>query len=213
MIAFMQAGGIALYGGTFNPVHIGHLVSARAIQEYLDLARVIFVPAGYPPHRWSHELASPQDRLEMVRRAIAGEPHFDVTDIELRQGGMTYSMRSIEGLRATLGPGVTLYWIIGGDMLTDLRNWQRIAEMAQVCRIVTAVRAGVAIPDLSALADVLAPDQIDRIRSLIVSTPAIDISSTEIRWRIREGRSIRFLVPDSVREFIEQRGLYKPPTR
>ncbi len=210
----MHRGGVALFGGTFNPIHVGHLVCARAIREYLDLSRVIFIPAAYPPHRWTHELVAPHHRLEMVRLAIAGEPHFEASDVELQQGGMTYSLRSAATIRQTLGPQITLYWIIGGDALLELKSWQRLSDLVEMCRIVTAVRPGFEVPDLSPLLAVLTPEQVGKLRDLIIPTPRLDVSATEIRWRVRENRSIRYLVPDAVREYILGHGLYHdPPVR
>jgi nicotinate-nucleotide adenylyltransferase len=208
-----MGGNVALYGGSFNPIHIGHLITARAVAEQFDLRRVLFISAGMPPHRWAHELASAADRHEMVRLAVAGEPCLEASDVELRQEGMTYSMRSVEACRSEFGPNTRLYWIIGADVLPGIGSWHRIGEMMDSCQIVTTVRAGGEIPDLSLVASVLTPTQLERLRAGIVSTPRVDVSATEIRWRIREGRSIRYLVPEPVREFIEQRGLYRDPRR
>lgn len=211
MSGYRSHAGIALFGGTFNPIHFGHLIAARAIAEHFDLARVILIPAAYPPHKWPHELADARHRLEMCRLAVAGEPRLEVSDIELQQGGMNYSIRSVEEFRRALGPDVRLHWIIGADTLAQLRNWHRVRQMVELCRIITAVRPGFERPDLSGLLETLSPEQVTRIRDGIVPTPHIDISATEIRWRVREGRSIRYLVPESVREYILDHGLYRKP--
>lgn len=200
---------VALFGGSFNPIHMGHLIAARAVAEHLDISRVILIPAAYPPHKWSHELAGAQHRLAMARLAVAGEPHLEVSDVELRQGGMNYAIRSVEAFRDELGRGVRLHWIIGGDTLLDLRTWHRVREFVDMCRVVTAVRPGFDAPDLSPLLESLSPEQVARVRDGIVPTPRIDISATEIRWRVRERRSIRYLVPEPVREYIEDNGLYR----
>jgi nicotinate-nucleotide adenylyltransferase len=205
----MTAGGVALYGGSFNPIHVGHLIVARAVAEHLDLSRVILIPAAYPPHKWSHELADAHHRLEMAHLAVAGEPHLEVSDIEFQQGGMNYAIRSVEAYREILGPDARLHWIIGGDTMLDLPIWHRVREMVDMCRIVTAIRPGSEVPDLSPLLGVLSAEQVARIREGLVPTPRIDISATEIRWRIRAGRSIRYLVPDAVRHYIDEHGLYR----
>ncbi|GMV97715.1 MAG: nicotinate (nicotinamide) nucleotide adenylyltransferase [Phycisphaerae bacterium] len=205
----MNGNGVALFGGSFNPIHFGHLIAARAIAEHLSLARAILLPAAYPPHKWSSELAPAEHRLAMTRLAVEGEPLLEASDVELRQGGINYSIRTVEAFRQELGGDVRLYWIIGGDTLPDLHMWHRIREMVDLCRIVTAVRPGFETPDLAPLLSVLSPQQVARIREGIISTPRVDISSTEIRWRIREGRSIRYLVPESVRAYIADHGLYR----
>jgi nicotinate-nucleotide adenylyltransferase len=209
MTGYTSHAGVALFGGTFNPIHLGHLIAARSIAEHLDLSRVIIIPAAYPPHKWSHELAEAGHRLQMARLAVADERHLEVSDTEFHQGGMNYSIRSVEELGRTLGPDVRLHWIIGGDTLLHLRNWHRIREMVQMCRIITAVRPGFDAPDLSPLLETLPPAEVARIREGIIPTPRIDISATEIRWRVRQGRSIRYLVPETVREYILHHDLYR----
>lgn len=202
-------GGTAFFGGTFNPIHVGHLITARAVAEYLDLARVILIPAGRPPHRWPGELADPRDRLEMVRLAVQDEPRLQASDIEIQQEGITHAIRSVEAYQGRLPPASRLHWIIGADLLMHLGTWHRAREFVDLCQIVTALREGHAVPDFGPLIAAFGPEQIDRIRAGVVPTPRVDISSTEIRWRVRERRSIRYLVPEAVRAYILERGLYR----
>jgi nicotinate-nucleotide adenylyltransferase len=147
----------------------------------------------------------------MVRLAVEGEPGLEVSDIELLRSGPSYTFLTVEEFRRSTGPGVPLYWIVGGDTLPELYTWYRIRELVDLCQIVTAVRPGYDAPDLSPLARVLSPGQIAGLRESILPTPRIDISATEIRRRVREGRSIRYLVPEPVREHIEAQRLYRPP--
>ena len=204
----MSNGGVALFGGSFNPIHCGHLIAARSVAEHLGLARVILIPAGIPPHKRSRQLADGRDRLEMARLAIEGEPGFEVSDFELRQEGLNYSIRTVEAFRQMLGPDARLHWIIGADTLLELHTWYRTRELVDLCRMVTAVRPGYDTPDLSHLLQVLSPEQVQRLREGIVPTPRIDISASSIRARIQAGLSIRYLVPDPVRDYIFSRGLY-----
>ena len=204
----MADGGIALFGGSFNPIHNGHLIVARAVAERLGLSRVVFIPSPSPPHKANVDLADAADRLEMVRLAIAGESVFEVSDLELRHGGVSYTIRTVESFRQAAADQ-TLHWIIGGDTLPELHTWYRVRELVERCRIVTAVRPGFEVPDLSALERVLTADQVRRLKEDILPTPRIDISATDIRRRVAEGRSIRYLVPEAVRQYIEQRGLYR----
>jgi nicotinate-nucleotide adenylyltransferase len=203
---------MALYGGSFNPIHIGHLITARAIAEHLGLSRVFFVPSARPPHKWSHELASPAHRLEMVRLAIQGEPGFGVTDVELRQPRLTYPIQSIELFRQELGVSAELHWVVGGDTLRELPSWYRLGDMLELCRLVIAARPGFQLPDMSALSGILREEQIEELRSCVVPSPQIEVSATVIRQRVRERRSIRHFVPDAVCDYIDEQGLYLPPT-
>ncbi len=204
----MTADSIALFGGTFNPIHNGHLIIARSIAELLGLSRVVLIPSANPPHRNDDDLADAADRLEMVRLAIAGEPDFEASDFEIRRSGPSYTILTVEGHRESLGPDLPIHWIIGGDTLCELHTWYRVSELVDMCRIVTAARPGFESPDLSPLATALSAPQIQRLRDGILPTPRIDISATDIRRRVRAARSIRYLVPDAVRKYIADRGLY-----
>ena len=206
-------GSVALYGGSFNPIHIGHLITARAVAEQFDIRRVLFISAGIPPHRWTHELAGAADRHEMVRLAVLGEPLLEASDVELHQEGMTYSMRSVEACRRELGPNARLYWIIGADVLPGIGSWHRIGEMVDTCQIVTAVRGHGRPGPLPAKR--CAEPGADRTYSRRGSCPLRGWTSARPRsaGAVREGRSIRYLVPEPVREFIEARGLYRAPAK
>lgn len=205
----MMASGIALFGGSFNPVHHGHLIVARAVAEVLNAARMVFIPSANPPHKVGHELADADDRLEMVRRAVAGEPRLEVDDIEVRRRGASYTILTIETYRSQRVDADHLFWIIGGDTISELHTWYRARELVDLCTIVTAARPGFETPDLSVLQPTLTAAQVERLRQGILRTPHIDISATEIRRRVATGQSIRFLVPETVREYIEERGLYR----
>lgn len=200
--------GIALFGGTFDPIHHGHLIVARAVAEQLDCERVVFVPAPNPPHKMGSDLSDAAHRLEMAKLAIAGEPRFEVSDIELRRSGPSYTILTVQAYRQTIGPDVPLAWIVGGDSLSELHTWYRVGELVDLCRIVTAVRPGYETPDLSVLRQRLGDGQIARLVGDILTTPRIDISSTDIRRRIREGRSVRYLLPEPVIEYLNTHKLY-----
>lgn len=202
---------VALFGGSFNPVHNGHLVAARALAEHLSIPRVTLVPAAFPPHKWSHELASPAARLEMVRLSVAGEPCLDATDIDIQQGGLNYAILTVEAYRRLTGTDRLIYWVMGEDALGELHRWHRVREMVEICQVVTVVRRGFE-PNLAMLRSQLSEQQVDRLISGIIPTPRMDISSSEIRWRIRQGRSIRYLVPEPVREYIDAHNLYRAPS-
>ncbi len=208
----MTVGAIALFGGSFNPVHHGHLIVARAVIEMLDLEKVVFIPSANPPHKQEAGLADARDRLEMVRQAIRDEPGLDVDDIEIRRTGPSFTILTVQEYRRQLPPDAPLYWIIGGDTLPELPTWYRAGELVDLCRIVTAVRPGFETPNLTELERLLTGPQMTALKEGILTTPRIDISATDIRTRIAEGRSIRYLVPEVVREYIHEHDLYQPRT-
>ena len=204
-----MADGIALFGGSFNPIHNGHMIIARAVAEHLELSRVILIPSANPPHKHGHDdLAGAADRLEMSRLAAEGEAGLEVSDIEVQRSGPSYTFDTVQAYRKKFGEDAQLYWIIGGDTLPEMHTWYRVNELVDLCRMVTAVRPGFDAPDLSALATTLSPGQVQRLRDSILPTPNIDISATDIRQRIGQGRSIRYLVPEVVREYINSKQIY-----
>jgi nicotinate-nucleotide adenylyltransferase len=201
-------GGVVLFGGSFNPVHHGHLIIARAAAEHLGAARVVLIPSANPPHKLDAELADASDRLEMVRLATENEPGFQFSDLELQREGPSYTYDTVQAFKADLGPDIPLAWLIGAHSLPELHSWYRAGELVEQCRIITAVRPGHESPDLTSLMGVLSLPQIECLKRHRLPTPRIDISATDIRARVRRGLSIRFLVPEAVSRYIADRGLY-----
>ena len=199
---------ILLFGGSFDPIHHGHLIVCRATAETLGLQRVILIPSARPPHKTHVTLAAPRDRLEMCRLAVADDPGMEVSDWELAQSGPNYTLDTVRHFTEQFGGDDRLYWLIGMDGLRELGIWHRIRDLAEACTLVTALRPGFERPDLSYLREWLAPQQIETIAAHILETPLIDIAATDIRGRVRAGRSPRYLVPAAVAECIERRGLY-----
>jgi len=200
----------ALFGGTFDPVHHGHLIVARSVAEQLGVDRITLIPAASPPHKPGPS-ASGEDRLAMLELAIEGEGVFDVCDIELSRSGPSYTLDTLCQLRRRHGGEAALHWVIGADMLADLPTWYRATEVLEAARIVIAARPPWhrKLEEIFAgLAGSLPPEQVERLRASVVQTPLVDISSTEIRRRVGQGRSIRYLLPEAVREYIGRRGLY-----
>ncbi len=200
---------VALYGGSFNPIHFGHLIIARSVAEKLSLDRLIFLPSVAPPHKSAGVLAPAQHRAEMVTLAIAGEPKFEYDEYDLTREGPTYTVGTVAHFREVLGPDAIVHWVIGADTVADLANWYRVGALVDSCRIVTALRPGWDQINFDALRTRLGDEQIARLRAGVVDTPRIDISATDIRRRVRAGRSIRYLVPEAVREYILHHKLYQ----
>jgi nicotinate-nucleotide adenylyltransferase len=204
-----MAGRIGLYGGSFNPIHCGHLIVARSIRERLDLGRVVFLPSRHPPHKAEGGLAAVEHRSEMVRLAIAGEPGFEFSDNDLTRDGPCYTIDTVRYFRSLVGAEVELFWIIGDDSLAELPMWHKAGELVDACRIVTASRPRMGGFDLEALRGTFSDSQVKKLFAGILNTPPIDISSTDIRGRVRDGRSIRYLVPDCVQDYINEHGIYR----
>ena len=200
---------VGLYGGSFNPIHHGHLIVARAVAERLRLDRVILLPSARPPHKGDRKLLDAQHRAAMVKLAIEGEPLFEFSDFDLIRDGPSYTIDTVTHFGELLVAKVELHWIIGADSLAELTTWYRVPDLVNACRIITAARPGWDAIDWTPLRAVLSDAQVAALQAGILPTPPIDISSTDIRRRVREGRSIRYLVPESVRLYTERNALYR----
>ncbi len=200
-----MAGSLGILGGTFDPVHLGHLAMAQAVAEQLGLEQVLFLPAAVAPHKQGLRCAPAPARYEMVRLAIAGHPLFALSDIELRRSGVSYTVDSLRQLRS-LYPGRQLYFIIGADSLSQLPTWHCIQEQLQLAVFVAAGRPGYQ-EELDGLGPLLAAARAGRI--LTLATPAYDISSTQIRQAVARGESLAGLVPAAVESYIYRTGLYR----
>jgi nicotinate-nucleotide adenylyltransferase len=203
---------IVLFGGTFDPVHHAHLIVARAVAERCGYPRITLVPSAHPPHK-QEASASAADRLAMLRLATEGDALFEICDVELRREGASYTFDTLQAFRRRVGEDAELHLVVGADMLADLPNWHRSTEVVDLARLVVVARS----PwhermdeVLAALGGRFSPGVVDRLAAGVLETPLIDVSSTEIRRRVATGLPIRYLVPEPVRQYIEQRGLYGP---
>lgn len=201
--------GVLLFGGSFDPIHHGHLLVARAAAEQLGVGRVVLIPGAAPPHKLDKRLAPAAQRVAMCRLAVVGDPLFAVSDWEVSQAGPNYTLLTVQRFRAASPEGTELYWLIGMDSLRELRTWYRIAELVAACTVVTAGRPGVAPPELEECLAMLPVEAREAIGRHILNTPLIEISATEVRARARAGQSLRYLVPDAVAAYIETHGLYR----
>lgn len=190
---------LGIFGGTFNPPHVGHLIVAESVRDQMQLDRIFFVPSASPPHKQDPAIAVPSARLQMTRLAVAGNTRFEVSEIELDREGPSYTIDTVAGI-ADLYPRGNLLLIIGVDNLLEFDSWKSPREILQKADLVVMTRPGFQIPD--------AKNEFIRA-SKIVHVPPIGISGTDIRRRIRMGRSIRYLVPEAVEDYILRRGLYK----
>lgn len=201
--------GLLLFGGSFDPIHHGHLIPARDIAERLNIDRILLIPGAKPPHKQDARLADAKHRFAMCRAAVAGDPLFDVSDWELHQQGPTYTVQTVRHYREITPSDVDLYWLIGMDSLLELGTWYQIDQLADLCILTTAARPGFRLDDWSHLENLLSPDQIKRIANHVIESSRIEISATAIRRRVAHTQSVRYLVPDPVAAYIATHRLYQ----
>ena len=187
---------IGILGGTFNPVHNGHIRLAEFSGKKLKLDKIIFIPVNIPPHKKGSDIIDPLFRYDMVRLAIEGMPNFEASDIEVRKDGTSYSVETLKVLKEKFGPEAELYFITGADSLYELAEWKDVDEIFALARFVVANRPGFTVAKV--------PEGIETIE-----VPEMDISSSEIRAKIRNGATVKGIVPDKVISYIEEKGLYK----
>lgn len=184
---------VGIMGGTFNPPHIGHLVMAEQVRSQLGLDKVLFMPDANPPHVDEKKTLLAKHRVAMVERAIANNPHFELDLMEIERGGVSYTYDTIVALKQQ-HPEIDYYFIIGGDMVDYLPTWHRIDDLVQLVQFVGVKRTGY--------------KQQTPYPVLWVDAPVIDISSTQIRNKLQQGCSVRYLIPDLVFDYIQKEGLY-----
>lgn len=190
---------IGLFGGTFDPIHVGHLILAEEARERLELEKIIFIPSGIPPHKHHHSISDSGLRLEMTRLAIEGNEHFELSDFEIGHEAASFTVETVNHFKHTLGQETQLFLIVGADSILEISTWKEPRKLLSQCRPVVAGRPGF---DL----DGLEPELRERAKTL--EGVLVDVSSTDIRQRVAAGRSIRYLVPASVASFILEHKLY-----
>jgi nicotinate-nucleotide adenylyltransferase len=198
---------IGVLGGTFDPIHIGHLRVAEEVIARLDLPRILFIPAGQP---WlklnnAHAISPVQHRLAMVRLGISGNPRFKLSTIEIERPGPTYTVDTIAQLQSQLGAGEEIFFILGWDNLSQLPQWHQPQRLIKMCRLVAVPRVDFPLPALPALEKELSGIT---ERVILFDKPRIDINASEIRRRAAEGKSISDFVPKPVERYIKEHGLY-----
>ncbi len=196
---------IGVLGGTFDPVHIGHLILAEEVRARLNLAEILFVPAGQPWLKVDSPISPAEHRVEMVRLAIADKPYFKLSTMEIERAGPTYTVDTIAELKARLEAGDELFFILGWDNLAELPLWREPSRLTTMCRLVAVPRLGYPLPDLKAL-EVSIPGLSQRVT--LMDKPEIDISASAIRDRVAQGLSICHLVPEPVERYIKEHKLY-----
>jgi nicotinate-nucleotide adenylyltransferase len=197
---------IGIMGGTFDPVHYGHLVCAEAACQEFDLEAVCFVPSARPPHKDITGLTAALDRVNMTVLATISNPHFMVSAVELKRPGLSYTIDTLHHFRQEYGPSVKLFFITGIDALSGLLSWRNPFGLLAEADFIGAERPGYSDDSLSDMLSQLDEEQQEQIHRLEI--PALAISSTDIRNRVRQGESIRYLVPEAVEQYIAKHSLY-----
>ena len=196
---------IGIMGGTFDPIHIGHLATAESVREIFALDEILFIPAARPPHKLARHVTDEIHRLAMTTLATRSNKFFRVSDIELKRTGLSYTLDTMDALHKQFGATTELFFIIGADSLADLSKWHEAKKLVARSHFIATTRPGVDV-DFSATEKFFGTAASEHIHR--VTTPAIEISSTEIRERVKSGRSIKYLVPEAVEDYILREGLY-----
>ncbi len=189
---------IGILGGTFDPIHMGHLVLAEQVKEKLKLNRVIFIPCLSPPHKTKRKLSMADHRFRMAALAVEDNPSFSISDVELKRTGLSYTIDTLRQLKRT-HPDSEIYFLTGSDVLDEIHTWKDPEEIYKLAKMVIAVRPGF---------DGFDPGNRFAEKSIIIHITGLDISSSQIRERVKKGQSIRYLVPSRVEEYIRKKKLY-----
>ncbi len=196
---------IGVLGGTFDPIHKAHIIVAEETRARLNLAEVLFVPAGQPWLKEDRPILAAEHRLQMIRLAIANQPCFKLSTMEIDRAGPSYTVDTITELQSQLGVGDELFFILGWDNLAQLSRWKEPSRLIKMCYLVAVPRPGYSLPDLNSL-EVVIPGLSRRL--ILLDKPNIDMDATTIRNRVAQGLSIRHLVPEPVDEYIKQHKFY-----
>ncbi len=193
---------IGIMGGTFDPIHFGHLVTAEAARHRFSLDRVIFVPSGHPPHKQNRPVTPGSERLMMTLLATVANAHFIVSDWEVGRPQMSYTYDTMQAFHREYGEQAELFFITGADAVLEIMQWRKIDELTDFCSFIAATRPGYRLGD-AALSAKLAE------KVAFMEVPALAISSSDIRRRVRQGEPIKYLLPETVEMYIYKHGLYR----
>ncbi|MCG0275546.1 MAG: nicotinate-nucleotide adenylyltransferase [Thermosediminibacteraceae bacterium] len=198
---------VGIMGGTFDPIHFGHLVTAEEARINFQLDKVVFVPTGNPPHKKDYKVTDAEHRYLMTALATNSNPYFEVSRVEIEREGYSYTVDTLRQLIEFYGPDTSLFFISGADAVLDILTWKNIKDVLDICTFIAATRPGYPVAQLkSKLAEI---KKLYGKDVYLLEVTAMAISSTEIRKRIREGRSIKYLIPESVEAYILKNGLYR----
>lgn len=197
---------IGVMGGTFDPIHYGHLVAAEAARSEFGLEKVIFIPAGRPPHKQSQTITDPEHRYRMTVLATSSNHSFEVSRLEVDKVGLTYTYDTIKDLKRLYGEDCAIYFITGADSVLELLTWYKIQELLTLCKFIAVTRPGFDNKDLEQKIEEISSKYDGEI--ICIEMPLLAISSTDIKKRLRNGKPIKYLLPEAVEKYIGENGLY-----
>jgi len=200
---------IALFGGTFDPIHLGHTTVAADAIAQVGAEKIVFVPAKRSPLKGFLPKANDDDRLNMISLAIAGEKNFEASDYELKRPAPSYTLATIRKFQSDYGSETSIHWLIGADGVDDLVYWYKIDELIDACNLATMYRAGCEPPDFAKFEKIWGRERVEKLQRNIIQTPLVDISSTEIRNIIAKNGDISKMLHPAVADYIRKKGLYQ----
>ncbi len=200
---------IVLFGGTFDPIHLGHTRVAAYTAEHIGAEKIVFIPAKRSPLKNFFPEANDSDRLEMISLAITDNKTFELSDYELKKAEPSYTLHTIRHFKADYGKDTTIYWLVGADSIDELPLWYGMPELIDECNLLVMYRAGYSPPNFEKFTTIWGQKRTEKLQRNIIKTPLIDISSTEIRKRISTGRDATEMLHPKVADYILKHGLYK----
>jgi nicotinate-nucleotide adenylyltransferase len=199
----------ALFGGTFDPVHLGHTTVASAAAEHIGAHKVIFIPAKSSPLKGSTPKAAGSERLDMIKLAIEDNPGFQGSDHELKKTIPSYTLETVREFQEQLGPDTSIYFLVGADTVDELPHWYKILDLIDQCNLSVMFRAGCNTPDFTKFTKLWGAQRVEKMRKNIIETPLVNISSTEIRNRLAQGLNVDEMLVWPVAEYIKKHRLYQ----
>jgi nicotinate-nucleotide adenylyltransferase len=200
---------ISLFGGTFDPIHVGHTTVADAAARQIDARKVIFIPAKVSPLKGFFPFASDSDRLRMIELATACDDQFAVSDGELKRPAPSYTLDTVRQFKRQYGPETSIHWLIGADGIGDLVHWHKIQELIDECHLTTMRRPGYPVPDFDRFEPLWGPQRVAKLKDDMIETPLVNVSSTEVRKRLAAGEDITGMLHPDVIEYIREHNLYR----
>lgn len=200
---------IALFGGTFDPIHLGHTTVAEAAARQIGAEEIVFIPAKISPLKGFLPHASDGDRLRMIESAIAAYPLFGVSDCELQRPAPSYTLDTVRQFQRQYGPATSLHWLLGADGVGDLVHWHQIRELIDACNLTTMRRAGYPAPDFDRFEPLWGSERVAKLKRNMIETPLVDVSSTEVRRRLAAGEEVSRMLDPDVLAYIRAHHLYE----
>jgi len=201
---------VGILGGTFNPIHLGHLSIAEEVCKHHHLSKILFIPTYIPPHKYVKDLTEAHHRYQMIKSAISGKSKFEVSDLEIMREGKSYTIDTVQEILDQYGKDCKVFLIMGADSLNELELWKDIKELSQLCHFVIVNRPGFKTDASARLAEIIGNDNILGMERLSIEIDPVGISSTDIRRRLSDGVEIEGMVPECVEAYIKEHCLYSP---